>query len=101
MPKKIHEIYWPFNVEIQLPAVVEKQSFLWWSWNVTSHPTKPKYSSVKDLLDEVNHFIAHNEIEEIISFKNTARYVHVVQCDYGCEGDWIEQEGGIKLTYFK
>lgn len=97
MPKSLHEKSWYFDTEVNLPVVEKKKSFLWWSWTETWRPTEFKYNTTHDLLAEVNKFIADNEIDEIVEFKNTAGYVTVI--DYDTE--YQERRGGIKLTWFK
>ena len=97
MPKSLHEHYWSFNTKVNLPIVEERVHFLFWSWTTTRRPTEFKYKSTHDLLAEVNKFIADNEIDQIIEFKNTAEYVTVI--DYDTE--YEERRGGIKLTWFK
>lgn len=97
MPKRIHEKYWPFDTKVKLPTQELKRSFLWWSWTITLEPTEFKYSCPSVLLAEVNQFIADNEIDEIVEFKNNAGYITVL--DYDTE--YQERRGGIKLTWFK
>lgn len=97
MTKRIHQKFWSFSTEVKLPPVEDKHSFLWWSWTTVSEPTEYKHPNAESLLNEVNQFIAENEIDEIISFQNTCRHITVL--DYDCE--WIERRGGIELTYLK
>jgi hypothetical protein len=98
MAKAIHEKYWNFDEKISAgPTKEEKHSFLWWSWTDFIEPTKYKYKEKSNLLDEVNKFIADNEIDEILEFKNTARTVIVMDYDV----DYEERRGGIYLSWVK
>lgn len=59
---------------------------------------KYKYESRKDLLDQVNAFIASDGIVDIVKFENTARWVLIAyDVDYEVE----ERRGGITLVYTK
>jgi len=55
------------------------------------------YCNKEALLDEVNRFIEENDIQEILVFKNNARYITVGSY----EAEWDERRGGMQLVYLK
>jgi len=94
---KIHERYWSYSEQVALPEITKNCRFLWWTWTETYRFTKDKYNSKAALLEEVNKFIEENDIVDIISFKNTARMITILDYDY----EYEERRGGIELVYKK
>lgn len=97
--KQIRQKYWSFK-EMSPPIRKErKHKFLWWEWTEVEKIENYKFASESDLLAEVNNFIAANNVNEIISLKNTSgsqRYWD------GFDGPiWCERFGGIELTYIE
>jgi len=100
--KQIKIKKWLFSERVTGPVVEKEKQFLFWKWKKQYTPKFYKYKTKEELLEEVNKFIADNQIDNIIKFTNTAKIQKYVSGDFGCEGyEWEENEGFIEITYLQ
>lgn len=91
---KIIRKTWNFNEEVVFKETIP-QRFLWWTWLETRFSSRPKYADDIELLAEVNCFIKHEPVTQILTFKDTSQFIK--QKDEYHE--WEERIGGIELVY--